>query len=350
MKDDGKIKSELEPINILKSLSMPLRVTISLATAIMGLGIIGFFVVYNYFEEIVKGLGEISMNISHALIILLVCLGIIFVGTFFIACASTVALVRLKILDQDIKDYASRQIEEFSKKVKVFSQGISQLTSQVNQLTLSKYILDEDQITSLESGVSCGKRIIVMTSKFHLDTGKLLQIILNNIKKGAIYQYIIPGESKGKGQKLKIRGTHHADFTEAYELWWKLFQEDLGRDEPLEILSSYDSKYQELKRRVLDGGNVSLVKEDAQEYFSNHVQEYLVSTEYSLITVIMYQKDGFIAHNYDIIIKLPTVSDDNYYAFKIPDEEKVEKKNLTDIVEAFCREKRIPLILEWTES
>lgn len=322
------MSDDLTLIDLFKLLSKPLRVILTLSMSITGLSIFGFFVIVAEFKKITEALELVTLKINSALIALLVCIGFFIVGILFIACASIVALVRVKILDQNLKDDANRTIEELSS-------NVSQINDQVNQLTLSKYILDEEQITALESGMFCDGRIIVMTSKFHLDTGKLLQIILNNIKRGAIYQYIVPGQ-KSRGKNKKISGTYHVDFTHAYTHWWNLFKQDLLYTETPDILSTYHPDYQKLKKDALNAGDIEDIKKDAQLYFSAHVQEYLVSTDYSLVTIIMYQKGAITDHNYDIIMKLPTISDGNYYAFKVPDEEKAEKRSLSDIIEGFC--------------
>lgn len=332
------MSDDLTLIDLFKLLSKPLRAIFAVSMGITGLGILGIFVVVAEFERITEGLKSITLEINTVFFVLLTCIGLFIIGIFIIAYVSIAALMRIKILNQRIKDDADRTIEELSR-------NISQLNDHVNQLTLSKYILDEDQITDLESEMFSGGHIIVMTSKFHLDTGKLLQIILNNIKRGAIYQYIVPGQ-KGRGKNKQITGTYHADFTLACNSWWNLFQKDLLCEEAPDIFSTYNLDYQKLKKDALNAGKIEDVKKDAQLYFSNHVQEYLVGTDYSLVTIIMYQKGVATEHNYDIIMKLPTISDGNYYAFKIPDEEKVEKRCLSDIIEAFCRKDPEELNLE----
>lgn len=317
--------------DIFRFLSKPVRITISIALSITGLSIFSFIYVISDYEELVARLGMINLDMSRAMIILSVLMVLIFIGFFFIACVSLVALVRLKLIEQNIKIDASKKINELT-------DSVTCLKSEVNQLTLSKYILDAEQIIKLESSIASEGRIIVLTSKYHLDTGRLLGIILNNIKRGAIYQYVVPGEKINR-KNAKILGRHHEDFVVTYTGWWNIFKEDLFRDEPGEIISSYHSEYQKLKKSALSLGssNFDMIKENAKKYFSAHVQEFLVSVDYSLVTIIMYQKGSKTDHNFDIIMKLPTVSDGNYYAFKIPDEEKVEKKNLSDIIESFCR-------------
>ena len=333
------VNTTLSAKDLFALLSRPLRAAVSIALAITGLSLFSFFTVAARFEELAKGFGMVNLNIDVAMIVLLVLIIIILISALFLAGVSIVALVRLKLVDQNFKYDIENIIDEFSI-------NISQLDFEVKQLALSKYILDENQITALESSKQKDERIIVMTSKYHLDTGKLLEIILNNIKKGVIYQYVVPGE-KTKGKNSRIKGNHHADFIITYTNWWNSFKEDLFNNEPPEIMKTYHPDYQKLKKEAIHTGLPlsSAVKEMAQKYFASHVQEFLVNKDYSLVTIIMYQKGAVTDHDYDIIMKLPTVSDDNYYAFKIPDEEKLEKQNLSNIIEAFCREESIELTL-----
>lgn len=334
------INTTLSAKDLFGLLSKPLRVAVSIALAITGLSMFSFFTVAARFEELVKRFGTVNLSIDVAMVVLFVLIIISLVSGLFLASISIVALVRLKLMGQNFESDITNIINDFST-------NISQLDFEVKQLVLSKYILDEDQITALESSKRRDERIIVMTSKYHLDTGKLLEIILSNIKKGVIYQYVVPGE-KTRGTNSKIKGKHHADFIITYTNWWNSFKEDLLKSEPPEIMETYHPDYKRLKEEALYLGLEQLsnaVKEKAQKYFASHVQEFLVNKDYSLVTIIMYQKGAVTDHNYDIIMKLPTISDDNYYAFKIPDEEKVEKQSLSNIIEAFCREESIKLTL-----
>ncbi len=333
------VNTTLGAKDLFRLLSKPLKVAVSIALGITGLSMFSFFAIAARFGELVKSFGMVNLNIDIAMIILFILIIIILISALFLAIISIVALVRLKLLNQNY-EYSIRRI------IDDFSSNISQLDFEVKQLALSKYILDEDQITALESSKQKDERIIVMTSKYHLDTGKLLKIILDNIKKGVIYQYVVPGE-KTRGKNPKIIGNHHSDFIITYTNWWNSFKEDLLKDESPEIIETYHPDYQKLKREVTHAGLQfsDAVKEMAQKYFASHVQEFLVNKDYSLVTIIMYQKGTITDHNYDIIMKLPTISDDNYYAFKIPDEEKVEKQNLSNIIEAFCRKESIKLLL-----
>lgn len=340
MDDKNDINKTLSAKALWNVLYRPLKTVVSIALAITGLSIFSFFTVAARFEDFVKSFGTIDLSIDVAMIVLLILIIIILINALFLASVSIVALVRLKLVSQNYENYIKDIIDGFSV-------NISQLDFEVKQLVLSKYILDEDQITALESSKQKDERIIVMTSKYHLDTGKLLEIILNNIKKGVIYQYVIPGE-KTKGKNPRIKGNHHSDFIITYTNWWENFKKDLLNNESPEIMKTYHPDYQKLKEEAMLGGAQlsDAVKEMAQKYFAFHVQEFLVNKDYSLVTIIMYQKGAITDHNYDIIMKLPTVSDDNYYAFKIPDEEKVEKRNLSNIIEAFCREQSIELVLK----
>lgn len=209
-------------------------------------------------------------------------------------------------------------------------QVVNKMNSIVSQIHLSKFILDERQITKLEESVGGGYKIVVMTSQYKLDSGKLLQIILNNIRKGVIYEYLIPNE---KG--TRSFGEKHEDFCKVVCEWWKQFLRDYEkhtRTFDQNEYSLFGRDYIQLVENRLDSEC-----EELKDFFLEHVKEHIIANEYSLITVIMYQKGNLTAHEWEAIIKLPTVSNDNYYAFKVPDEETKEKRNLIEAIERLCR-------------
>lgn len=330
------ITSNLSFFNLLKMLSNPMRVTLAIATALMGISIFSFISIVAYFKELFNQFENMNIKVNCIIIVLLIIISLFFLSIILIACSSSIALIRFKFKENSLKENANEKIQELS-------DNIMLLNSEVSHIKLSKYILNEEQITKLESSTIDGSKIVVMTSKFHLDSGKLLKIIINNIKKGIIYQYIVPGEFIDG----KIHGMDHNDFKTVYLNWWSIFLDDLLINEEENEIKKYNRDYQTIKRKALSLGKSQFnkIKNEAKKYFEKHVEEYLVGNGYRLVTIIMYQKGLSTQHNYDIIMKLPTVSDDNYYAFKIPDEEKIEKKGLIEIIESICLEDSIKLEL-----
>lgn len=223
-------------------------------------------------------------------------------------------------------------------------QVVEKINTLATQIHLSEFILDEREITELEASVSEGYKIIVMTSQYKLDSGKLLQVILNNIRQGVIYEYLIPSEDE-----KNTFGEKHDDFCKVVCGWWKQFLKDYENhikkfEQNNDIVYSKD--YMQLVENKL-----GIESDELKDFFLEHVREHLIANEYSLVTIIMYQKGSLTGHEWEAIIKLPTVSSDNYYAFKIPDEETKEKRNLIEAIEKLCRHtNNVKLVIEKNRS
>lgn len=338
--------------DIWRVMSEPLKWIISAFGGVSFLTIISIVVVSGkIYNILVVEQGELNAK----LIILLVVLIFFFLLTL-IAFATVLAISLIKIkfdnifFNQNIMQFAQscellsssvvniepllnetqNSAEKMSNVTDEALQVVSKMNSLVSQTHLSKYILDERQITKLEESVGGGYKIVVMTSQYKLDSGKLLQIILNNIRKGVIYEYLIPNE-KGASSF----GEKHEDFCKVVCEWWKQFLRDYEkhtRTFKQNEYSLYGRDYIQLVENRLDSEC-----EELKDFFLEHVKEHIIANEYSLITVIMYQKGNLTAHEWEAIIKLPTVSNDNYYAFKVPDEETKEKRNLIEAIERLCR-------------
>lgn len=329
-------------------LSKPFKITFSIATILSGAGIIGLITTLSI---IANQLGKESISWNSAnIIVLVVFAGLLFVGLGALTVASLVSLIRLKLnssnLIENVRSFegtcktcsqSSLVFSSASESMKTFKEEVESLQTQVAKLhnyALAKYILDENGITHLERSVIGDARIVVMTSKFELDKGKLLKIILDNIRKGVKYEYLVPG-IKNKGQ---ILGTEHRDFEIVINGWWEGFKKDLFSDaenENCEFNNEYVQLCQQSKLAKNDNEKENVINK-AWKYFAEHVKEYLIGPEHSLVTVIMYQQEPNPSKKWEVIIKLPTVTNDDYYAFQIPEEESREKINLIDGIEKIC--------------
>jgi hypothetical protein len=291
--------------------------------------------------------------------------GIMFVAFGILAFSSTISLIRLRInsgnFTKNCEQCSETSVEfknnndtysgyntnhsaiknEMENITKTLASQVGQLNDEVTKLLLSDYIIDEKKITELESDVKEGARIVVMTSKFHLDKGKLVHIILENIRRGVEYQYLVPGEKTREGS---ITGTNHRDFCQVVKGWWAQFKSDINTYKDINEIEgkNYCSDYNEVAKKAINGdGDRNEIFKETLRYFENHVKEYLISKNHSLVTVIMYQQEPAPSSEWEIIIKLPTVTDNNYYAFKIPQEKGEEKTNLINSIESFCSERNI---------
>jgi len=207
---------------------------------------------------------------------------------------------------------------------------------------LLKLILDKQDISDLEKRVPNDTEIIVMTSKFVLEKKAFMSIIVNNIRKGVMYNYLIPSDDRNT-----------TDYFKTAVIWWDDFKtmftqkercsELLERPAPKEIvfsrgfmdLLSRCKKFHEMQKDDQDYEEIKeALKNDIFDYFKGKIRAYKIDEKYSFITIIMYQKEAN-SINYDVIIKLPT-SDNNeeYTAYLVPD--KNEKPNLVQSIRRFC--------------
>lgn len=313
-------------IAIFKALSSPLKLVLGLAltfTGVSGISVISAVTYYTNNNELV----QISSRV-----LLFVGLSIVAMMFFFIilAISSTVALIRLKFDGKQNDDRLACDIQHLESQITL-------LGSMVTRNALSKYILNSALITELESSSGNNRRIVVMTSKFTLDKGKLLQVILDNIRKGAIYEYLVPSEVQDDGV---VDGGDHENFKLVYRAWWNQFLKDLHT----ELNDDYCVEYKELydkARTAKSTRDKKLLKSSAEQYFKKHVKEYRIGIEHSLVTLILYQQEPSPSDNWKIIMKLPSISDDDYYAFLVPDEEQKEKTVLIQGVNKFCSKRNV---------
>ncbi|GHV00078.1 hypothetical protein FACS1894211_06650 [Clostridia bacterium] len=345
---------ELSWKDVWKVLTTPLKWAFSIAIALTGASIIGIIVTLVTIAN--KASAEVPALTSPPVITLVIFVGIALLGVGILAISSALALIRLKlnsnklienvstlnsncekcVVASDVFSNASLGISEFVSGIGKLEAQVGKLSAEVVKVALSQYILNEGAITRLEESVIDGARIVVMTSKFNLDKGKLLGIILDNIRKGVVYEYLVPGEWDSKEC---IKGTDHRDFCQVIDGWWEKFKESLfntkKENKDCIYCQAYEKLWADAKKAKTEEEKGDIIKQ-AWAYFAKHVKEYLIGSEHSLVTVIMYQQAKAPSDIWEVIIKLPTITDDNYYAFKIPSEEGREKTNLIDGVEKLC--------------
>lgn len=350
MQSDEKINISAKDVwNIM---SIPLRWIVSACGGVSILTLVSLVVImWRVYNILLNNQGRLEATLIVWVIVLVF---LFFISLMVITMTLLVSLVKIKFdnkfFAQNIQEfnqscesfssYAST-IEPLLNKIQSSSNDMSDVSStalkvveKINtlatQIHLSEFILDEREITELEASVSESYKIIVMTSQYKLDSGKLLQVILNNIRKGVIYEYLIPSEDGGDAF-----GEKHDDFCKVVCGWWKQFIKDyenhIRRFEQNGDIE-YSKDYMQLVEKKLE-----IESDELKEFFLEHVREHIIANEYSLVTIIMYQKGSLTDHEWESIIKLPTVSSDNYYAFKIPDEETKEKRNLIEAIEKLCR-------------
>jgi hypothetical protein len=147
---------------------------------------------------------------------------------------------------------------------------------------ISTCIIDDDTLEELEKRAGHGSSIYVMTSNFKLETEKYEQAIVDNLKEGVEYRYIIPR-------------THNKD----------------EFDEMLHII------FKALKTKLSLSGET---KKDAQTIMSSQFKVVSVDDNFVFVTTVLYH---FSADDNEVIVKLPYTSNTDTqvsekYVYKIP--------------------------------
>lgn len=350
--EEKKYPDEISVKQVFNTLSKPLKTFVSVALGATGLSLFSIIGVIAKIINEVDSKGTINLNLS-LFIILCASIFVAILGLIVLAGISLMSLFRLKINTRALNKTLEK-IDETSAILFDSSCSISTSANQLNDINviykqisslvanrftelqkekMAQYILTSDEISALEQNVCKNARIVVMTSKFQLDKGKLLKIILDNICKGAIYEYLVPNAD-----------TNMRDFKLVYTAWWKMFCDRISESECYEH-AGYSDEFLELRKKAANHDNC--VYDQALEYFKKHVVQKQISASNSLVTIIMYQQEPQPSTKWEIIMKLPTVSDDDtYYAFLVPEEEAAEKMILIRGVETLCFENDIPLDLE----
>jgi len=244
---------------------------------------------------------------------------------------------------------------EFNDLIEKYSERVNECQSHTNSLqeycrkivlkdNLFNLILDKYEIFNLEKNVLNNIEIIVMTSKFVLEKKIIKPIIVDNIRKGVLYDYLIPSDDRDT-----------TDYIRTATIWWEDFKamltdkkiclELLDRSNKNEIVFSQDfnallSRCKEFHEMQTNDQNYTVtentLRKNILDYFKKKIQTYKINENYSFITIIMYQKDN-TSNDWDVIIKLPT-SDDNeeYTAYLVPDENQSEKQKLVKSIRRLC--------------
>lgn len=348
---------------IFSSLTKPLRILFPIAFSTVGLslfGVIGFIGWYVSSPEVVNNSAQDWKTVFAILFAVLI------VGMLFLTFLSLYALVKQRVEVNAISDAANRisecaysvieksatflssvpeedKINELTSKIQI---AAKKLDVSLRNNRVASFILQSEEIAKLERSAKAGTSIIVLTSKFKLDSGSFIDIILANIRKGVTYKYLVPKDVRMDN-----------DFDLVCKAWWSKFWEEIVEAKRIYGSQTSSAKlnkaFGEISNSYLQllGSNKSLndVKADAKSYFCKHVHKYIVNGEHTLVTIIMYQqKTGPSSTPWEVIMKLSTEIDDNqYYAYLIPEEEKVEKDHLVTQITGFCsKEAEVALQLD----
>ena len=302
-------------------LSKPLKWLFSIFGSLTGVGIIGLGTTLT---GVITTLGNENQNYELWVKLLVIFVMITLVCFFLLTILMAVGFMRVKFIEahvtKETKDRILLYNKSFDENVEKFDESIHKLNESITQFSLAKYILDKSEISELEKN-ACGKQIIVMSSKFALDTGPLQKIILDNLRKGIQYVYLIPEEN------YKDMEMHR--FRTMVNNWWN----SLNKAFPKEKAKQYMCDDYKNIVRLVESGQEEQALIALKEYFCRHIKFRFIAKEYGIVTVVMYQRQNN-DFQWDTIIMLPISENDEYYAFHIPDAEGKEKKDLEEKIQA----------------
>ncbi len=295
-------------------LSKPLKALFSIFGLVTGAGLIGLGTTLT---GVMTTLGNANQNYEQWVKYLVIFVMVVLVCFFVLTILMAIGFIRVKFVEDDSSKVVQKSISQynvaFDESVKKFNESIHKLNESITQFSLAKYILDKPEIAELEKNV-CGKQIIVMSSKFALDTRDLQNIILDNLRKGIQYVYLIP-EQESVSYEMNL-------FRTMVMNWWTTLKSSFMKEKSKSFMCD---EYKKILKLV-ESGQPRKALDQLKEYFCSHIKFVLIAREYGIVTVVMYQRNNDF--QWDTIIMLPISDNDEYYAFQIPDAEGTEKKEL----------------------
>jgi len=299
---------------IYSSFSKPLQWIISIATTGCGLNILSIILVCasivakrDFFEEHYKPI--ISVLI---VMILLLILGLLFISTTL-----CVEILRMKPFREDFdinldnctknctlmqESLTSEQrcVEEIKKanccieaSIKIFTQQLHDLDDVIINRKIAGRIINTKRLMEIEGNIPSGSEIIIFSSKYKIDK-EYKPLIINNIRKGVTYKYIVSG--------VKQSSYSHLQFIKVVKSWYDCYQA-LTQNERV-----YGGKKKGAKNFLPTTKHNLTVSEE--EFFAC-VKEFCSPFAHDTLTVMLYQKEPG-SNTYQVIVNLPADKGETY--------------------------------------
>lgn len=192
-------------------------------------------------------------------------------------------------------------------------------------------ILDAAGVIELEGSVKNNSQIIILSSRFELDSEKkLIQTITRNMQKGCTYNYVFASSNWG-------------EFLQVCSLWWHQLYEDLSASDDIDI-KGCTKEYFSIKEKFssLHGTppDLELIR-SAKHYLLSHINAYMYDTAFVPTTIALYERGEINEtlpllkrNDFDVLIPLP--SSEEYYAYLIPEKERRAIDTIIHRAKAFC--------------
>lgn len=191
-----------------------------------------------------------------------------------------------------------------------FAINLDRFENIITELEIAGNIINKRKLMEIEKKVPSNSDIIIFSSKYILDE-EFMQIIINNIKRGVTYKYIVTGASSSS--------PNHLRFTKIVQMWFTKYVEYF------ETKKHDNSSKISLNKKVLENNT---------DYFFNHVKEYNSPLKYDILTIMLYQKNVNNG-DYHVIINLPSEKE-GYYSYILPESNSI-KQSIIDGIIYMCK-------------
>lgn len=308
----------------------PLRRIVGISITICGLNIVGIIIALTTISS-KKEFFDQHYEILLAALILMISLLII--GFLFITIALSIEILRIKPfkegfdknvvnctqncnITQEHLDNGEQFLAQLSEegihiedRIQAFSQHLDRLEGVITGLDMAGRIINKKRLLEIEKNVHPGAEIIILSSKYKLDE-EYKSLIINNIRKGVTYKYIVAG--------VKESSASHVQFVQIVRSWYREYQTSLDNEKGL---ASIRKKAKKTK-----------ISADPEKAFFDHVKEYCSPFPYNTLTIMLYQeKSG--SSVYKAVVNLP--AEDGYYSYVLP-EKHAETNTIIDGVISMC--------------
>lgn len=311
-------------------LSWPFRVVIGVSITVFGLNIFGVMGVFGIIAIQKEFFEKYFKLILEALAVMIF---LIIVALIFISISLCIALISCNSYIEEFNTNLSNcrencnnillQACELEKEknciescTKDFSENVDRLYGLVTEMEIAGNIINKNKLMDIESHVPSNTDIIIFSSKYRLDE-EFKQIIINNIRRGVTYKYIVSGADS--------LSPKHMRFTQIVEEWY------------------YDYKEQQslvLKNKGKSKGRGSVnncSEEECENFFFDHIKEYCSPFESDTLTIMLYRK-GHGNDIYSVVVNLPSKKR-GYYSYILPDNND-ETSNIIDSILGICKKER----------
>lgn len=308
----------------------PLRRIVGISIAICGLNIVGIIIALTSISAKKEFFDQHYEILLAALIIMI---SLLIIGFLFITIALSIEILRIKPFKEDFDknivnctgnctiiqkqlDSGQQSLDQLNKegihiedRIQTFSQHLDRLEGVITGLDMAGRIINKKRLLEIEKDVHPGAEIIILSSKYKLDE-EYKSLIINNIRKGVTYKYIVAG--------IKESSASHVQFMHIVDSWYLEYQASLVNEKGI---ASIRKKQKKSKNPA-----------DPEKEFYDHVKEYCSPFSYNTLTIVLYQnKPG--SSVYQAVVNLP--ADDGYYSYVLP-ENHAETNIIIDGVISMC--------------